>query len=60
MKMIWAQKWQVLPVAKLEGKKNVFQIESFKIDSITAYQSQMASIRLDFEFDKPRMKTDDG
>ena len=58
MKMIWAQKWQVLPVAKLEGKKNVFQIESFKIDSITAYQ--MASIRLDFEFDKPRMKADDG
>ena len=28
MKTIWAQKWKLLPVAKIKGKK-VFQMESF-------------------------------
>ena len=58
LKIIWAQKWKVLPVAKIKGKKTRFRWSPFMIDYISAYKSQMAFIGLDFESDKPRMKAE--
>ena len=54
MKIIWAQKWKLLPVAKIKGKK-VFQMESF-------YDGLHLSLQITNGFywisqsDKPRME----
>ena len=55
MKIIWAQKWKQLHIAKIKGKKTCFRWRAFMIDYISAYKSQMAFIELDFEADEPRM-----
>ena len=55
MKIIWAQKWKQLHIAKIKGKKTCFRWRAFMIDYISAYKSQMAFIGLDFEADEPRM-----
>ena len=44
MKIIWAQKWKLLPVAKIKGKKKCFRWSPFMMDYISAYKSQMAFI----------------
>ena len=49
MKIIWAQTWKLLPVAKIKKKND---------DYISAYKSQMAFMGLDFKSDKPRMKAE--
>ena len=47
MKIIWAQEWKLLPVAKIKGKKTCFRWSRFMIDYISAYKSQMAFMGLD-------------
>ena len=58
MKIIWAQKWKILPVAKIKGKKTCFRWSPPMIEYISANKSQMAFMGLDFESDKPRMKAE--
>ena len=57
MKIMLAQKWQLLPVAKIKGK-TCFRWSPRTIDCISVYKSQMAYMGLDFESDKPRMKAE--
>ena len=57
LKIIWAQKWKYLPVAKVKGK-TCFRWSAFMIDYISAYQSQMTFMALDRETDKPRMNVE--
>ena len=55
MKIIWVQKWKLLPAAKI---KTCFRWSPFIIDYISAYKLQMAFMILDFGSDKPRMKAE--
>ena len=55
MKMIWAQKWKSLSVAKIKGK-TCFRWSVFMINYISAYKSQIMG--LDFEVDKLRIKAE--
>ena len=43
---------------KDKRKKTCFRLSPFMIDYISAYKSQMAFMRLDFEYDKPRMEAE--
>ena len=54
MKIMLAQKWQLLPVAKIKGK-SCFRWSPCTINYISACKSQMAYMGLDFESDKPRI-----
>ena len=54
LKMIWVQEWEFFPIAKIK-KKTCFRWSTFRIDYISAYKSQMVSMGLDFEANKPRM-----
>ena len=47
MEIIWAQKWKLLPLAKIKGKKTCFRWSPCMIDYISAYKSQMAFMGLD-------------
>ena len=44
--------------SKDNRKKTCFRWSPFMIDYISAYKSQMAFMRLDFEYDKPRMEAE--
>ena len=44
--------------SKDNRKKTCFRWSLFMIDYISAYKSQMAFMRLDFEYDKPRMEAE--
>ena len=57
-KEIWAQKWKLLPVAKIKEKRKkvCHWWSAYMTDYISAHISQMAFMGLDFETDKPRMK----
>ena len=57
MKIMVAQKWQLLPVAKIKGK-SCFRWSPCTINYISACKSQMAYMGLDFESDKPRTKAE--
>ena len=57
MKIMLAQKWQLLPVAKIK-EKTCFRWSPCTIEYISVYKSQMAYMGLDFESDKPRMKAE--
>ena len=41
-----------------KGGKACFRLSAFMIDYIAAYKSQMTFMGLDFEADKPRIKTE--
>ena len=58
MKTIWAQKWKLLPVAKIKGKKTCFRWSTFMLGYISANKSQIAFMGLNFEYDKPRIKAE--
>ena len=58
MKIIWAQKQKLLPVAKVKGTKTCFRWSPFIIDYMSACKSQMVFLGLDFGSDKPRIKAE--
>ena len=51
LKLIWAQKWKQLRVAKIQGKR-CFRCCAFMIDYISTYKSKLTFMGLDFEADK--------
>ena len=49
---------KVTSCSKDKGGKACFRLSAFMIDYIAAYKSQMTFMGLDFEADKPRIKTE--